>query len=313
MKRKINEDLKYIIYSIIINGVVIFSIPHMKKNNHKEQRIKIGLLNTDSFSYKTKGVGKTSSKKKDKRKDEVSHETKYRDSKTQLFVEKGNKDDKNLTTEVKEPKKVEENVLATSQDTEGVSVDKHQEEIGIDKEKNIFIDEESTKEKESVGIEHQEEKERNEELSIEKKDLNKQIDAVNGVNGEYDDSLGDNKDKEGIKAKREKGGDSSIPSGYKIGVDEGIKAKWDVRNKEPKYPETAELRGMQGKIRLKLKIDKNGRVIDVVIEKGSGVPEINQVTEEVARTWRIKLIKNGMNVEGDAIVEYTFKLKGASN
>lgn len=313
MKKKINKDLKCMIYSILINSVIVFSIPHVRKENHKEQRIKIGLLNTDSVNYKTKGSGKTTLKKKDENKDKIFHETKYKDSKNQLYVKKENKDDKKLTTEVKEPKKVEDNILATSQDSLEQVDNKQKEELGIDRVKNIFIDEESSKQKESVGIEYQEEKERNENLSIEKKDLTKQLEAVDGLGGKSDEDLGENRDSEGIKGEREKDGDNGIPFGYKFGVDKGIKAKWDQRNKNPKYPETAELRGMQGKIKLRLKVDKNGRVIDVVIEKGSGVPEINQVTEEVARTWIIKLIRNGMNVEGNVVVEYTFKLKGASN
>ncbi len=108
-----------------------------------------------------------------------------------------------------------------------------------------------------------------------------------------------------------KEGVEGLPSGYKLGVEDGdVVAKWDTNNLEPEYPESAQLRGMQGKVLLKMEIDENGRVSSVFIEKGSGVPEINEAIEQIARTWRIYLTKNGLNIKGNVILEYSFKLKG---
>ncbi|MGL4970617.1 MAG: energy transducer TonB, partial [Cetobacterium sp.] len=100
---------------------------------------------------------------------------------------------------------------------------------------------------------------------------------------------------------------------YKLGVEDGdVVAKWDQNNREPRYPESAQLRGMQGKVLLKIQIDESGKVSSVFIEKGSGVPEINMAIEEIARTWKIYLAKNGLNIRGTVTLEYSFKLLGAN-
>ncbi|MGL6114589.1 MAG: energy transducer TonB [Cetobacterium sp.] len=107
------------------------------------------------------------------------------------------------------------------------------------------------------------------------------------------------------------GMNDGLPSGYKLGVEDGdIIAKWDPENKEPTYPESAQKRGMQGVVKLRLTIDPKGNVDALTLEKGSGVPEINFAIEEIARTWKIYLSKNGLNIKGDVILEYNFKLVG---
>ena len=62
-----------------------------------------------------------------------------------------------------------------------------------------------------------------------------------------------------------------------------------------------------------MNIDENGNVKTLKLEKGSGVPEINNAIEEVGRTWKIYLSKNGLSVKGDVILEYNFTLKGKLN
>ncbi len=112
----------------------------------------------------------------------------------------------------------------------------------------------------------------------------------------------------------EKDGAEGLPSGYKLGVEDGdVVAKWDPSNREPVYPEAALQRGMQGKVKLKMRIDESGKVSSVYIEKGSGVPEINEAIEKIARTWKIYLNKNGLNIKGNVTLEYSFKLIGTSN
>lgn len=124
----------------------------------------------------------------------------------------------------------------------------------------------------------------------------------------------DSSDELVFKALVEKDGAEGLPSGYKLGVEDGdVVAKWDPSNREPEYPEAALLRGMQGKVKLKMQIDETGKVSSVYIEKGSGVPEINEAIEKIARTWKIYLNKNGLNIKGNVTLEYSFKLVGTSN
>ena len=101
--------------------------------------------------------------------------------------------------------------------------------------------------------------------------------------------------------------------GYKLGAADGdIVATWDPKNKEPKYPESAQLRGLNGTVTLRLNIDEYGNIKKIDFQKGSGVPEINLSIEKVARTWKIYLKKNSTVVRGEVILEYNFKLT-ASN
>ena len=101
--------------------------------------------------------------------------------------------------------------------------------------------------------------------------------------------------------------------GYKLGAMDGdIVATWDPKNKEPKYPESAQLRGLNGTVTLRLNIDEYGNIKKIDFQKGSGVPEINLSIEKVARTWKIYLKKNSKVVRGEVILEYNFKLT-ASN
>lgn len=107
------------------------------------------------------------------------------------------------------------------------------------------------------------------------------------------------------------GGVQGIPSGYKLGAADGdIDAKWNPSNRNPQYPQSAQLKGLNGTVRLRLTIDEYGNVLNVVFDKGSGVPEINLAIEQVARTWKINLTKKGKTVYGDVILEYNFKLTG---
>ena len=102
-----------------------------------------------------------------------------------------------------------------------------------------------------------------------------------------------------------------LPSGYRLGVDDGdIIARWDSTNQEPVYPESAQLRGLQGSVRVKLDVNEKGEVTNLIIDKGSGVPEINTAIEAIGRTWKIYLSKHGLSIKGRVILDYTFRLKG---
>lgn len=109
----------------------------------------------------------------------------------------------------------------------------------------------------------------------------------------------------------EKAAVEGLPSGYKIGVEDGdMMARWENSNREPVYPESAQLRGQQGTVIIRLSLDERGSVTSLSFERGSGVPEINTAIEEIARTWKIYLSKNGLGIRGNVILEYNFKLRG---
>lgn len=102
-----------------------------------------------------------------------------------------------------------------------------------------------------------------------------------------------------------------LPSGYRLGVDDGdVVARWDSTNQEPVYPESAQLKGLQGSVRVKLDVNEKGEVTNLIIDKGSGVPEINTAIEAIGRTWKIYLSKHGLSIKGRVILDYTFRLKG---
>lgn len=111
--------------------------------------------------------------------------------------------------------------------------------------------------------------------------------------------------------KTDEGQVEGLPSGYKLGVSDGdIIARWDSGNQEPKYPESAQLKGLQGSVRVKIDVNEKGEVVNLIIDKGSGVPEINSVIEAIGRTWKIYLSKHGLSIKGRVVLDYTFKLKG---
>ena len=111
--------------------------------------------------------------------------------------------------------------------------------------------------------------------------------------------------------KTDEGQVEGLPSGYKLGVSDGdIIARWDSGNQEPKYPESAQLKGLQGSVRVKIDVNEKGEVINLIIDKGSGVPEINSAIEAIGRTWKIYLSKHGLSIKGRVVLDYTFKLKG---
>lgn len=104
---------------------------------------------------------------------------------------------------------------------------------------------------------------------------------------------------------------SGVPSGYKLGALDGdIEAKWNPSNRNPEYPQSAQLKGINGTVSLLLNIDASGNIRNVAFQRKSGYPEIDLAIEKIARTWKINLSKNGKTVQGDVVLEYNFKLVG---
>ncbi len=101
-----------------------------------------------------------------------------------------------------------------------------------------------------------------------------------------------------------------LPKGYKIGFEDGdMVGIWDPGNTDPDYSYVAQKKGQQGKVVIRLQINKDGRVEEARIIEKSGYSEIDNSVERIARTWRIRLVKFGQNIYGTADITISFKLK----
>ncbi|MGL5544843.1 MAG: energy transducer TonB [Cetobacterium sp.] len=304
MKRQ-NSDLKILIVSIAINLLILFLIPGIKIDEIVDKKLKVGLVALETSTKKT--TTKPEPKKKvTPIKEEKKVEKKVIPKEEAKPVEK--------KPEVKETKKLSLDDLAkniTKRETEFLSVDRPSiREVQSDL-KNELLDK---KDLEEISKKTTMDPTKNITISKDDNVLEKTMEY------ELDNSArelafeGETEEELGFKTMVEKNGADGLPSGYRLGVEDGdVVARWDQNNREPRYPEAAQLRGMQGRVSLKIQIDETGKVTSVFIEKGSGVPEINMAIEEIARTWRIYLTKNGLNIKGNVTLEYSFKLLGASN
>jgi len=80
-------------------------------------------------------------------------------------------------------------------------------------------------------------------------------------------------------------------------------------NKPPVYPRVARLRGMEGTVLLRLKIDSKGSVIRVLIEKSSGYPILDSAALEAAGDWTFyPARKADEEIWSEVLVPVTFKL-----
>lgn len=282
-----NRDTKIFMVSVVLNLLVLFLIPKMKYEKSKEYKLKVGLVslenkNTRMEKREETNLKKTVAKKEIKTgqdiKKEVPKKTVSLDdlakniSKRKVEIMTVDKTDlRETSNELKDELLAKKNIKDAKKNIEP------SEDAEIDTKPSDKAFEENT--------------------DIKEKDI--KIDSKNS-------------EEVGFKSMVDKEGVEGLPSGYKLGVEDGdVVAKWDTNNLEPEYPESAQLRGMQGKVLLKMEIDENGRVSSVFIERGSGVPEINEAIEQIARTWRIYLTKNGLNIKGNVTLEYSFKLKGS--
>lgn len=295
MKRK-NNDLMILLASFLINMIILFSIPGIKMDEIIDKKLKVGLV---TLEKEQKKVSKSTGKKK-------------------TVVEKK---EKTKSVEVKEKKVeiAEPKEKKLSLDDLAKSISKREVEIVTTKKKSSREVESDIKEKllsdKKLTQNNQTQKKQSENIELDSKNdltdtvLDYNIDASTKdviLDSEIENPIG-------LDLVVEKSGVEGLPSGYKLGVEDGdIVAKWDSDNREPEYPEAAQLKGMQGKVFLRMQIDEAGRVSSVYIEKGSGVPEINEAIEKIARTWKIYLNKNGLNIKGNVTLEYSFKLVGTS-
>ncbi|MGL5797057.1 MAG: energy transducer TonB, partial [Cetobacterium sp.] len=287
----------------VINFLILFLIPGITIDKIVNKKLKVGLVSTES-PKKVKQTPKVTQEKNNSSKKEPKKEVKKE------LVKEIVKETKPVE-KITEVKKLSLDDLAkniTKRETEFLVIDTpSKREISNDLKDRVLDKKDLVESKSESSLDFT----KNITLSKDEEILEKTSELSN-----KSEELGleeAEKDSFGLKTMIEKNGIDGLPSGYKLGVEDGdVVAKWDQNNREPRYPESAQLRGMQGKVLLKIQIDESGKVSSVFIEKGSGVPEINMAIEEIARTWKIYLAKNGLNIRGTVTLEYSFKLLGAN-
>lgn len=279
--------------ALIINLIIVLLIPGYKIEDVKEGKLKVGLVALEKERVYSKEQKKTVTAKK--------------------TVEKKEPVKKNI--EIPAPKK-QEAKKEKSLSLDSVSKTIKAPSINVISSVNLSARKKSDTLDETLKSTKKELKfEREEKLGMKTEDIkfNDTL-ALDETIKERDTSniLIDKDESISIESiKVEEGKVEGLPSGYKLGVEEGdIVARWDSENQEPEYPESAQLKGLQGSVRVKIDVNEKGEVVNLIIDKGSGVPEINSAIESIGRTWKIYLSRHGLSIKGRVILDYTFKLKG---
>lgn len=307
------DDGISILLSIVINLIIVLLIPGLSADKIENKKIKVGLVAYENKN-RTKLEGNKNSNSGEKKNTQVLLK-KSEPPKKKVEAQKVEKPVEKKQNEVKKQSNQVDltllNSIANSIDTPKV---------------DVLSTPNSTQFREVQKLEtpKKEFSQRGEVISSEA--INKNINLSKELISAENEKL-ELKDEDRIAFNPEVGKDDSfdrilqvtgetegLPSGYKLGTEDGdIVARWDSSNKEPVYPESAQLKGLHGSVKIRMSIDENGNVKKLLLEKGSGVPEINNAIEEVGRTWKIYLSKNGLSVKGDVILEYNFTLKGKIN
>ena len=85
-----------------------------------------------------------------------------------------------------------------------------------------------------------------------------------------------------------------------------------VRNRRPAYPEASRRRGQEGTVMLELRVDANGRVVDVRVTESSGFSALDAAAVETLREWRFRPAqRGGMPVAGSITTAVHFRLETA--
>ncbi|MDR1832592.1 MAG: energy transducer TonB [Fusobacteriaceae bacterium] len=292
---KLVDCFSYIL-SLAVNIAILFVIPQITTKTVTDKTIKVGLVayeDTTKVQVKTKGEAKKNTSRSN-----ISNQTKN-ENKVETETAAALKKEEALKKINESAKKPEINVLASEAGKResgypGIAAGIREKDLS----EGIAVNAEDLAIQKTNPGDLTEIREREEKLRIESPD----VIAINTEVGNditFDRILEEEEETIGL------------PGGYRLGtVDGDVVARWDDGNKEPVYPESAQLRGMHGTVRIRVTIDENGNITRFVMEKGSGVPEINQAIEEVGRTWKIYLSKRGLNVQGDVILDYNFTLRG---
>ena len=279
--------------ALLINIVIVLFIPGYRIEDIKEGKLKVGLVALEKEKVYSKEQKKTvSAKKPVQKKEPVKKNTEIPTPKKEEIKKEKSLSLASVSKTIKAPSI---NIMNTKSLSTKKSNDLLSEALkGTKKELKFEREEKLGMRTENIEF--------NDTLA-----LDETIQDRDNENMFIDDS--ENIVIESIKT--DEGQVEGLPSGYKLGVSDGdIIARWDSGNQEPKYPESAQLKGLQGSVRVKIDVNEKGEVINLIIDKGSGVPEINSAIEAIGRTWKIYLSKHGLSIKGRVVLDYTFKLKG---
>lgn len=279
--------------ALIINIIIVLLIPEYKIEDVKDKKLKVGLVALEKEKTSSKEKKKVvPAKKPAEKKEEKPQSTDIPVPKKEEVKKEKSLSLDSVSKTIKAPSL---NVINTINPNKRKSNDVLADAVPALKKEIKFEREDKTGMK-TAEIEF------NDSLALDKEKRDTATDSIT-IEKNEEISL------ESIRV--DQGKVEGLPSGYKLGVDDGdIIARWDSTNQEPKYPESAQLRGLQGSVRVKLDVNEKGEVTNLIIDKGSGVPEINSAIEAIGRTWKIYLSKHGLSIKGRVILDYTFKLKG---
>ncbi len=279
--------------ALIINLIIILLIPGYKIEDVKEGKLKVGLVALEKERVYSKEQKKTvTAKKPVEKKEPVKKNTEIPAPKKQEAKKEKSLSLDSVSKTIKAPSI---NVISSvnlsarkKSDTLDEALKSTKKELKFEREEKLGIKTEDIKFNDTLALDE----------TIKERD-------TSNILIDKDESISI----ESIKV--EEGKVEGLPSGYKLGVEEGdIVARWDSENQEPEYPESAQLKGLQGSVRVKIDVNEKGEVVNLIIDKGSGVPEINSAIESIGRTWKIYLSRHGLSIKGRVILDYTFKLKG---
>ena len=279
--------------ALLLNLIIVLLLPEYKIEDVKDKKLKVGLVALEKEKTSSKEKKKTFPAKK-----KTEKQNKEQTNKELPVLKKEEiKKEKSLSLESvsKTIKSPVMNVVSTVNinnrkitDFNENGIPALKKEIKFEREDKMGMKLEKVETNDSIIFDRERKELENDNITIEK-----------------DEEISF----ESIKV--DEGKVEGLPSGYRLGVDDGdIIARWDSTNQEPVYPESAQLRGLQGSVRVKLDVNEKGEVTNLIIDKGSGVPEINTAIEAIGRTWKIYLSKHGLSIKGRVILDYTFRLKG---
>ena len=279
--------------ALLLNLVIVLLLPEYKIEDVKDKKLKVGLVALEKEKTSSKEKKKTfpAKKKTEKQNKEQTNKELPVPKKEEIKKEKS----LSLESVSKTIKSPVMNVVSTVNinnrkitDFNENGIPALKKEIKFEREDKMGMKLEKVETNDSIIFDRERKELENGNITIEK-----------------DEEISF----ESIKV--DEGKVEGLPSGYRLGVDDGdIIARWDSTNQEPIYPESAQLRGLQGSVRVKLDVNEKGEVTNLIIDKGSGVPEINTAIEAIGRTWKIYLSKHGLSIKGRVILDYTFRLKG---
>lgn len=299
------NDLQSLILSIVINVIIILLLPGIKLPMEDEGKISVGLI---QFKEENKKV----TPKKPEKTEEVKPEEKPQPPvavEPEKPVEEAPKEvQQEVVKETPKKVPVPDAIPVPEIDVETLVSTLPQER------RRPVIQEEKREERVFEKEETRSEKQEIRGADLQKKEI-AQIDAAPIISeGEPQKIVAKASSAEGesdlaIPLAEETDKLEGLPQGVKdIGSPDGnITGRWDPGNVLPRYPESAELKGQTGTVRLRVYVEENGSVNKVEMI-GSGVPELNRSIEEVARTWKIYLTKNGQRIYGNVTLEIPFRL-----